>query len=102
MGKRPLRRTENLITSLCKKANVNYFRFHALRHLTASILDDIGIPIGSIQRILGHKNRRTTEIYLHSIGEAERDAMNKFDQFALLASDDDKLRKFEEMKEAIL
>jgi integrase len=49
--------------------------FHAFRHLTASILDDLGVTIGSIQRILGHQNRKTTEIYLHSVGEAERNAM---------------------------
>lgn len=47
--------------------------------MTASILDDLGVPIGAIQRILGHQNRQTTEIYLHSIGEAERAAMNKLE-----------------------
>ncbi len=65
--------------SLCSKAGVRYFRYHALRHLGASILDKANINMGSIQRILGHENRRTTEIYLHSIGEAEREAMKIFD-----------------------
>jgi len=37
-------------------------------------------PIGSIQRILGYENRRTTEIYLHSIGEMERAAMQIYEQ----------------------
>ncbi|MBM4284864.1 MAG: hypothetical protein FJ128_06395, partial [Deltaproteobacteria bacterium] len=41
----------------------------------ASVLERANIPIGSIQRLLGHENRTTTEIYLHSIGEAEREAM---------------------------
>ena len=41
----------------------------------ASIMDGNNVPIGSIQRILGHENRSTTEIYLHSIGEAERSAI---------------------------
>jgi len=67
--------------TLCRKAQVQYFRYHALRHLGASILDRANVNIGSIQRILGHENRTTTEIYLHSIGEAEREAMNIYERF---------------------
>jgi site-specific recombinase XerD len=37
-------------------------------------------PIGAIQLILGHESRTTTEIYLHSIGEAEREAMTILDR----------------------
>jgi integrase len=33
----------------------------------------------AIQRILGHENRKTTEIYLHSIGDLEREAISVFD-----------------------
>ena len=66
--------------SLCKKANVKYFRFHALRHVGASMLDNSGVNTGDIQRILGHENRSTTEIYLHSIGDSEREAMDIFEQ----------------------
>ena len=77
LKKGPYLDRKKIMASLCKKVKVRYFRFHALRHLTASLLDDQGVPIGVIQRILGHKNRRTTEIYLHSIGEAERKAMQR-------------------------
>ena len=66
--------------TLCKKAGVKYFRFHALRHSGASILENSNIPIGTIQRILGHENRSTTEIYLHSIGDSERIAMLTFEK----------------------
>ena len=43
--------------------------------LGASVLDRANISIGLIQRILGHENRTTTEIYLHSIDEIDRVAM---------------------------
>jgi integrase len=46
------------------------------------MLDNAKVGIGSIQRILGHENRTTTEIYLHSIGEAEREAMKIFEQIS--------------------
>ena len=39
------------------------------------MLDRANISIGSIQRILRHENRTTTEIYLHSIDEIDRAAM---------------------------
>ena len=38
-------------------------------------MDNNNVPIGAIQRILGHEKRDTTEIYLHSIGQIERDAI---------------------------
>jgi len=66
--------------TLCEKAGIRYFRFHALRHYGASMLDSAKIPMGSIQRILGHENRTTTEIYLHSVGEGERHAMDILDE----------------------
>ena len=43
-------------------------------------MDRNNVPIGSIQRILGHEDRRPTEIYLHSIGNAEREAMARFEE----------------------
>ena len=79
----PYGERKKLMATLCARAKVKYFRYHALRHLTASVLDDIGVPIGVIQRILGHQNRRTTEIYLHTIGEAERAAMSKLENTRL-------------------
>ena len=38
------------------------------------------MPIGAIQRILGHERRTTTEIYLQSIGDSERQAMATFEE----------------------
>lgn len=71
---------KQLMKRLCERAGVRYFRFHPIRHCGASILDGNNVPIGAIQRILGHENRKTTEIYLHSIGDLERDAMTVFER----------------------
>jgi len=65
--------------TLCEKAGARYFRFHALRQFGASLLDHGNVPIGSIQRILGHENRTRTEIYLYPIDEAQPDGMRVLD-----------------------
>ena len=76
----PFDERKKIMKTLCKKAGVKYFRFHALRHCGASLLDQSNVPIGLIQKILGHENRTTTEIYLHTIGNAERDAISFLDK----------------------
>ena len=68
-----------LLRKLCDRAGVKRFGFHALRHAGASLLDQERVPVGTIQKILGHENRITTEIYLHSMGEAEKAAMRVFE-----------------------
>ncbi|RJR44001.1 MAG: site-specific integrase [Desulfobacteraceae bacterium] len=76
----PFRDRKKFMKSLCRKAGVLYFRFHALRHSGASVMDNNNVPIGAIQRILGHENRTTTEIYLHSISDEERRAIDAFER----------------------
>jgi integrase len=76
----PFRDRKKIMTTLCQKADVKYFRYHALRHFGASMLDQNNISIGTVQRILGHENRLTTEIYLHSIGDGERVAVDCLDR----------------------
>ena len=71
---------KKVMKRLCDKADVRYFRFHPFRHSGASIMDGNNVPMGAIQRILGHENRKTTEIYLHSIGDLERNAMEAFER----------------------
>jgi integrase len=41
--------TRYMLPKLCKEAEVKTFGFHAIRHLSASILDEAGIPIQTIQ-----------------------------------------------------
>jgi integrase len=76
----PYQDRKRIMATLCRRAGVPYFRFHALRHLGASILDRENANLGAIQRILGHENRTTTEIYLHSIDGAEREAIKLYER----------------------
>jgi integrase len=65
---------------LCGKADVEVFGFHAIRHLSASILDDAGYPITVIQTLLRHKSANTTALYLHKLRgmrEALDEAFNR-------------------------
>lgn len=71
----PYHDRKKFMRSLCKKAGVKYFRFHPIRHADASLMDQLNIPITSIQEILGHENRRTTEIYIHSNNQEHKNAM---------------------------
>jgi integrase len=87
----PYQDRKAIMRILCRRARVKYFRFHALRHFGASVLDRANVPIGSIQRILGHENRTTTEIYLHSIGEAEREAIAAYEQACQVNDQEDNL-----------
>ena len=42
-------------------------------------MENNNVSIGTIQKVLGHENRATTEIYLHSIGNAERIALDIYE-----------------------
>lgn len=65
---RPFVSNQKLMKRLCKKAGVKPFGFHAIRHLTSSILYKLGYKIKDIQPILRHKSPRTTELYLGTLG----------------------------------
>jgi len=80
MKQGPYRDRNRIMKTLCKKADVRYFRVHPIRHSSASIMDNNNVPLRSIQKILGHEQEKTTEIYLHSIGERERLAMAIYEQ----------------------
>ena len=67
----PFSERRHFMKSICKRAKVKHFSFHAIRHLSASILYKNGNPIAVIQGMLRHQNKSTTEIYLRSLGLEE-------------------------------
>lgn len=75
---KPFKNRQHFMKKICAKAGVEKFGFHAIRHLTASILYRRGYSVGFIQKVLRHKNPTTTERYLRSLGlEDVRDGMNE-------------------------
>ena len=76
----PFRYRKAILKTLCKKAGVVRFSYDSLRHSGASIMANQNVPIGAIQKILGHENRTTTKIYLHNIGNIEREAMVTYEE----------------------
>jgi integrase len=65
---------QHYLERLCKRAGVQKFCWHAIRHLTASILIKNGVPLPTIQKILRHKNLTTTQRYVHEL-DSSRDLM---------------------------
>lgn len=65
---KPFKVRQHFIKRLCGKAEVKPFGFHAIRHLTASILYRKGYSLAHIQAVLRHQNPNTTSRYLRSLG----------------------------------
>ena len=54
--------------------------FHCARHSAATILYSAGVPIGVIQKQLGHLKSQTTEIYAKMMDEAQSEASRTMDE----------------------
>ena len=75
---KPFQKRQHFMRRLCAKAGVKPFGFHAIRHLTATILYHKGYKPSQIQAILRHKNPNTTTRYLKTLGlEMVRDVLDE-------------------------
>ena len=64
----PFTTRRRFMKGICERAGVKPFGFHALRRYVASVLSDTHkISTKTIQRILRHKNMRTTELYIKNL-----------------------------------
>ncbi|MFO7716104.1 MAG: tyrosine-type recombinase/integrase [Desulfosarcina sp.] len=92
----PFVSNQKFMRRICKEAGVKHFGFHAIRHLTASILYHQGEPVAHIQAILRHRSPKTTEQYLRSIGlERVRKALESLSSNAQQAQDKAEVIVFE-------
>lgn len=74
------KRRPKLMRSVCKRAGAPHYGFHAIRHFVATYMhDQLKIGTGPVGTLLGHKNKRTTEEYLHPVEEGSRFAMQELE-----------------------
>jgi len=69
-----------MMKSLCRRAGIMAYGFHALRHFMASyLMDEEKVSLKTVSGLLRHKNVRTTEIYLHLIDTSKVAASDKIE-----------------------
>ncbi len=68
------------------KYNLPHRKFHALRHTSATLLLANGTNIKTVASRLGHAQLSTTNLYLHSIEEADRVASQSFETILQIPS----------------
>ena len=64
--------------SCCEAAGVTGLHFHDLRHEGASRLKEAGWPLHHVQGYLGHKDAKTTSIYLNATFDELADSARRF------------------------
>jgi len=62
-----------------KKAKITGFCFHDLRHTFATRLVQSGVDLYKVQRLLGHKDIKTTQRYAHHYPESLRNGVEMLD-----------------------
>ncbi|MFB8777152.1 tyrosine-type recombinase/integrase [Streptomyces broussonetiae] len=69
---------------LCRLHGVRAIRLHDLRHTTATLLKNLGVPARDAQLILGHADISTTQsIYQHDDMESRRQNLGRIEKILL-------------------
>ena len=64
----------------CRRAHIEDFHFHDLRHTFATRLVQAGVELYKVQRLLGHKSPMMTQRYAHHYPESLRDGVEILDR----------------------
>jgi integrase len=71
---------KNGFSSALKKAGIEDFRFHDLRHTFGSHLVMQGVDLRTVQQVMGHKDIKMTMRYSHLSPEHVQEAMERLDK----------------------
>ena len=63
-----------------KRNGMQYIKFHALRHTSATVLLKNGTDIKTVSNRLGHSNLSTTNRYVHALLDADIAAAETLEQ----------------------
>ena len=74
-------RIDRSFHSALKRAGIDKFRFHDLRHTFACYLAMRGVPLETIGALLGHKDPKLTMRYAHLSPASLKDAVTTLQDF---------------------
>ncbi|MBU1206462.1 MAG: site-specific integrase [Proteobacteria bacterium] len=74
---KPIKSLQRSFRTVLKRAGIKDFRFHDLRHTSASYLMMRGASLKSVQEHLGHTTLKMTERYAHLNDQFQRDEVNR-------------------------
>ena len=78
-NRKPYRDVKTGWWTALKKAKIEGFRFHDLRHTFGSRLRMAGVDIRTIQELMGHKDIKMTMRYSHPTPEHKKNAVKVLD-----------------------
>ena len=79
--KKPYNDIKKAWYSSLKKAGIENFRFHDLRHTVATRLADSNIDLVVVKEILGHADIQTTMRYAHAVPQRKFDAISVLNSY---------------------
>lgn len=71
----------DIFPEFVKKANIQNFVFHDLRHTAATRMVESGIDLVVVKDILGHSDIKTTMIYAHPVPERKLKAIKALNDY---------------------
>jgi integrase len=76
LSRRNLRNRQ--LDPLCEELKMPKIGWHSLRHSNATLLDAVGTPLGTVQKLLGHSSSDITRgTYIHAMPAGGKEAVQK-------------------------